>query len=284
MLNALTVDVEDYFQVSAFAPYLAQADWDRFPSRVAGNTQRLLEMLARREVRATFFVLGWIARRLPRLVEEIRAAGHEIGSHGYAHQLIYRMSPDEFRADLVRARAALEDASGGPVRSFRAPSFSITRKSLWALEILAEEGIRYDSSIFPVYHDRYGIPGANPAIHCISTPSGPLWEFPPSVARIGPVNLPVSGGGYFRLYPLGLSLRLLRRVNRRHRRPFVFYVHPWEIDPQQPRVPFGSRLTRFRHYLNLASTEKKLDGLLGAFRFAPLGEVVEQVRTEAGAA
>ena len=185
------------------------------------------------------------------------------------------MTPDEFRADLVRARNAIQEAAGVPVLSYRAPSFSVTRQSLWALDILAEEGIRFDSSIFPIYHDRYGVPDAKPEIHPIDTPSGRLWEFPPSVVRLGPVNLPVSGGGYFRLYPLAWTARCLRRIHRRHGRPFLFYVHPWELDPQQPRLKLASRLSQFRHYVNLASTERKLDLLLGQFAFAPMSEVIE---------
>lgn len=272
--NALTVDVEDYFQVSAFEPHIERSQWPEYESRVVANTERILRLLERHQVRGTFFVLGWVAERFPQLVQAIRQQGHELGCHSYAHRLIYQMTPDEFRADLVRARDAIQQACGETVVAYRAPSFSITQQSLWALEILVEEGFRFDSSIFPIYHDRYGIPDAKAEIHRIDTPAGPLWEFPPSVVRLGPVNLPVSGGGYFRLYPVGLSLYALNRVCRREGRPFVFYVHPWEVDPEQPRLPFASRLSRFRHYLNLASTEQKLDRLLGRFAFAPMSEVI----------
>lgn len=278
--NALTVDVEDYFQVSSFEPYIGQARWDDYSSRVVPNTQRILRLFEAQQVRATFFVLGWVAQRFPDLVRQIVDQGHELGCHSYAHRLIYQMTPDQFRADLVLARDLLQQAAGTPVLSFRAPSFSITRQSLWALDILAEEGFRYDSSIFPVYHDRYGIPDALPGIHRIRTPAGTLWEFPPTVVRLGPVNLPVSGGGYFRLYPVGWTIRLLRRVVRQGR-PFVFYVHPWEVDPDQPRLKLASRLSRFRHYVNLASTQRKLQRLLGQFDFAPMGEIMDAAAPQA---
>ncbi len=283
-INAFTVDVEDYYHVSAFERQIDRAQWDRYESRVVANTHRILKMLARHDVRATFFVLGWVAEKFPDLVRQIQAGGHEIGSHGYWHRLIYRMSPDEFRDDLIRGREVLRQITGEPVVAYRAPSFSITRKSLWALEILAAEGFRFDSSVFPIYHDRYGIPGAKVSIHQIDTPAGPLWEFPVSVVRLGRINLPVSGGGYFRLYPLPLTLRFLANINRKQGRPFVFYVHPWELDPDQPRLQSGSRLSRTRHYVNLASTEKKLDLLLRKFRFGPLSEVIEAERADSPAA
>jgi polysaccharide deacetylase family protein (PEP-CTERM system associated) len=274
--NALTVDVEDYFHVSAFEGTISRCDWDRFAVRLVANTQRLLALLAKHEVRATFFVLGWVARRYPSLVREIHDQGHEVGSHSYWHHLIYHMSPAEFRRDLARSRDVIQDTIGAPVTAFRAPSFSITRKSLWALEILVEEGFRLDSSIFPIHHDRYGIADAPRMLHAVKTPSGLLWEFPPSVLPIARWNLPVSGGGYFRLCPLAWTSYCLAHINRACGRPFVFYVHPWEIDPRQPRLRAGSRLSRFRHYVNLASTERKLNWLLKTFQFAPLGTVVEE--------
>ncbi len=273
--NAFTVDVEDYFHVSAFDHVVRPADWDRYESRVEANTRRMLALLARHEVRATFFVLGWVAERFPDLVRRVHAAGHEIGAHSYGHRLVYRMTPDEFREDLVRVRDLLQDATGAEVVSYRAPSFSITRDSLWALPILVEEGFRIDSSVFPIRHDRYGMPDAPAEIHRIDTAAGPIWEFPMSIRRFAWMNVPVSGGGYFRLYPLWWSLRGLRGVNARGR-PFVFYVHPWEIDPGQPRIAGAARLSRLRHYLNLRSTERRLEGLLGAFAFAPLREVVDR--------
>ncbi len=277
-LNAFSVDVEDYFQVSAFKNDIPREDWGRHPSRVVDNTQRILDLLHRHDVRATFFVLGWVAQRHPQLVRDIHDRGHEIGSHTYSHCLIYEQSPEEFREDLRRSRDVLEDLVGRRVVAHRAPSFSITKRSLWALEILAEEGFLVDSSVFPIYHDRYGIPNAEPSIHRIETPSGPLWEFPPSVVRMARMNLPVSGGGYFRLYPLPLTVHCLKKINRKADRPFVFYVHPWEIDPEQPRLKAGSRVSRFRHYVNLRRTEAKLDALLQEFRFGRMCEVVEQAK------
>ena len=209
---------------------------------------------------------GWFAKSMRRGTKSDRTATGTC--------LIYRQSPDEFRADLRRARAALEDAAGAPVVAYRAPSFSITRQSQWALEVLAEEGFQIDSSIFPIHHDRYGIPGANPRIHQIHTPAGSLWEFPPSVVRFAGMTLPIGGGGYLRLYPLWVTCRGLQRINHRQQTPFLVYLHPWEIDPDQPRMAVASRLSRFRHYVNLGRTENKLDSLLSRFQFGPLGEAI----------
>lgn len=274
--NALTIDVEDYFQVSAFERDIDRRHWDDWDTRVVGSTRRMLDLLESHAVKATFFVLGWVARKHPGLVRDIHRAGHEIGSHSYWHRLVYNLSPEEFREDLRSSRDVLQDAIGQPVTSYRAPSFSITKRSLWALDILAEEGFTTDSSIVPARHDRYGIPDAEPRLHCIKTASGPVWEFPPPVAHFGRVKLPIGGGGYFRLYPLRWTLHLLARFNRLHARPFVFYVHPWELDSQQPRLRAGSRLSRLRHYVNLASTERKLNGLLRRFRFGRLSDVISQ--------
>jgi polysaccharide deacetylase family protein (PEP-CTERM system associated) len=198
MLNALTVDVEDYFQVTAFERHVSRRDWDSFPSRVVDSTRRLLHLLAAEQVQATFFVLGWVANRFPDLVREIHSAGHEIGSHSYWHRLAYHLTPEAFRADLVESRDVLQDIIGESVTAFRAPSFSITRRSLWALEILASEGFTTDSSIFPIRHDRYGIPNASPRVHVLSTPAGSLREFPPSVVRFGRWNIPVSESAHHR--------------------------------------------------------------------------------------
>jgi polysaccharide deacetylase family protein (PEP-CTERM system associated) len=270
LLNAFTVDVEDYYHVSAFERSIARGDWEQYDSRVANNTLRILDLLDRHDTKATFFVLGWIAKRRPELVREIHRRGHEIGSHGYWHRLIYEQSPKEFRDDLRLSRDVLRDAIGGPILAYRAPSFSITRRSLWALEILAEEGFLMDSSVFPIHHDRYGIPGARPEMHQIDTPAGSLWEFPMSIVRLGWMNLPVGGGGYFRLYPLRWTLHMLSRINSTHQRSFTCYVHPWELDPGQPRLRAGSPISRARHYLNLSTTEKKLGVLLKTFRFGRL--------------
>ena len=272
--NAFTVDVEDYYQVSAFDRSIGRVAWRNFESRVVGSTQRLLDVLDRHGVLGTFFVLGWVADRFPGLVRQIVDRGHEVGSHSYWHRLVYEATPAQFREDLRRSIGVIEDASGVKVSRYRAPSFSITGKSLWALEILVEEGIQIDSSIYPVRHDRYGIPGARPMIHTLRTSSGPLIEFPPSVVRYGPCALPVGGGGYFRLYPYWLTRALLNRINHAEQRPFMFYVHPWEIDPGQPRLRAGSALSRCRHYLNLSTTEQKLHRLLDQFSFGPMQNVL----------
>ena len=274
VLNAFSVDVEDYFQVSAFEKHIPRNHWDRCESRVVANTHRVLQLLDRHDVKATFFVLGWVGERYPQLVRDIHACGHEIGAHGYWHRLIYQQTPEEFRADLRRSRDVLQEAIGQPVTAHRAASFSITNRSLWALEILVEEGFQVDSSVFPIHHDRYGIPGAEPRLHRLTTPAGPLWEFPPSVARFGCMNLPVGGGGYLRLYPLPWTVYCLRRINRAQRQPFLCYVHPWELDPGQPRIR-ASRLSRFRHYVNLSRNERKLDALLQSFRFGRLRDVID---------
>jgi len=276
MINALSVDVEDYFQVTSFDGVVSRSEWDSQESRVIGNTQRLVDIFARHQVRATFFVLGWVAERFPRLVRQIAEAGHELACHSYWHRLIYDLTPQEFRDDLRRAKRAIEDASGQLLTAFRAPSFSITRRSLWALEVLGEEGFTIDSSIFPTRHDRYGVPGAPSQAHLLETPAGPLVELPMTVVKFGRVALPVGGGGYFRLYPFELTRRLLTRVNQVHRRPFVFYIHPWEVDPDQPRIRVGSLLSRFRHYVNLRSTEAKLNKLLSSFQFDTVSTVARQ--------
>lgn len=278
LVNALTIDVEDYFQVSAFERHVPRQKWDEYESRVVVNTHRLLRMLDRRGVRATFFVLGWVAHRFPHLVRDIHRAGHEIGSHSYWHRLIYELTPEEFAEDLRRSCAVLEDIVGAPVRSYRAPSFSITKKSLWALDLLAEHGLDCDSSVYAIYHDRYGIPDAHPWLHRLETRHGPLWEFPPTVLRLGRMNLPVGGGGYFRLYPLQVTVRCLERINRRDDRPFMFYLHPWEVDPDQPRLRVASTRSRFRHYVNLSTTAPKLEALLDRFSFGTMAEAIASQR------
>lgn len=283
IVNALTIDVEEHFQVSAFETTVSRAQWDGFPSRVAANTRRLLALLAGQGVHATFFIVGWTARRQPQLVREIVAAGHEIASHGFWHRLVYEQSPAEFREDLRLGRDVLQDILGRRVTAYRAPSFSITRRSLWAREILVEEGFDADSSVFPIRHDRYGIPDAPFDIHRVDTPAGPLWEFPPSVARVGGLRIPVGGGGYFRLCPLSWTTALMRRIHRLEGRPLMFYAHPWEVDPGQPPIQVKSRLARFRHYVNLSSTETKLALLLQRFRFAPMGEVLRRFQEDCAA-
>lgn len=275
MRNALTVDVEDYFHVAAFARQIAPATWDRFPLRVERNTHRLLDLFAEREVRATFFVLGWVAERCPSLVRAIADQGHEVACHGYSHQLIYEQTPAVFRAETIRAKACLEDQTQRPVLGYRAASYSITKRSLWALDILAELGFAYDSSIFPIHHDRYGIPGSPRWPYRLYTSSGgSLIEFPPSTLAVGRHRLPVAGGGYFRIYPYPLTRFALSRLNRSEGRPFIFYLHPWEIDSEQPRIRAG-RLSTFRHYTNLSRCEERLRRLLQDFSFTPAGEVLE---------
>lgn len=281
MLNALTIDVEDYFQVSAFEGRIARSDWDAYPSRVVASTRELLRIFDRHQVRATFFVLGWVANRFPELVRDIARAGHEVGCHSYWHRLIYELTPDAFRQDLRNARDILEDITGCRVTAYRAPSYSITRQSLWALDILCAEGFESDSSIFPVYHDRYGIPDAQPHPHRYVGPHGGLWEFPPTVYPLGRFNLPVSGGGYFRLYPAWWTAHCFRRINQGGW-PCVFYLHPWEIDPDQPRLPCPWR-TRVRHYLNLSRTRPRLEWLLTQFRFGTLSDSLATMRDPSAA-
>ncbi|GIW94949.1 MAG: polysaccharide deacetylase [Pirellulaceae bacterium] len=275
-LNAFTVDVEDYFHVSAFEPFIARSEWNDFQCRVVSNTYRLLEILDAFSVKATFFVLGWVAERYPKVVHDIHAAGHEIGSHSYWHRLVYSMSAEEFREDLRRSCSVLSEIIGKPIRVYRAPSFSIVRRSLWALDVLVDEGIWLDSSVFPICHDRYGMAQGCMEIHRLQCGSGQLVEYPlPAVDCFG-IRVPVGGGGYFRLYPVWLTKRLLRAINFGRRRPFVFYVHPWEIDPDQPRLPYGSAVRRWRHYVNLQYTESKLRRLLSVFRFGTITESAQQ--------
>ncbi|MEX0729895.1 MAG: XrtA system polysaccharide deacetylase [Aquisalimonadaceae bacterium] len=275
MHNALSIDVEDFFHVTALREAVRPEDWGRFELRVERTTHRLLDLFDEvGGVFATFFVLGWIAERCPRLVREIAARGHEIGSHGYSHQLIYQQTPIAFEEETRRSRALLEDQVQMPVTGYRAASYSITRDSLWALDALVELGFTWDSSIFPVRHDRYGIPGARRWPHRLMTPSGyQLTEFPLSTWRLGPVNLPVAGGGYFRLYPYPVTRSGLRRINLADGQPFIFYLHPWEIDPEQPRVPVGG-MSRFRHYHNLHKCEGRLRRLLNDFAFTTVGNVL----------
>lgn len=275
MRNAMTVDVEDYFHVAALAETIKVEDWERWERRVEHNTCRLLELFEEKRITATFFVLGWVAERHPRLVREIAARGHEIASHGQSHQLVYRQTPEQFRQETLRSKATLEDLLGGAVEGYRAASYSITRASLWALDILVEAGFRWDSSIFPVRHDRYGLPGTPRWPHRLTTPSGySLVEFPLSTWELLGYRLPIAGGGYFRLYPYRFTEFGLAQINRREGRPFIFYLHPWEIDPEQPRVR-ASALSRFRHYNNLHKCEPRLRRLLDRFEFTTVRAVLE---------
>jgi len=277
--NVFTVDVEDYYQVEAFSGRIERSRWKDFPSRVARNTDALLELLAEKGIKGTFFVLGCVAEAQPDIVRRIHASGHEIASHGYSHRMITKQTPEEFRQETLRSKAILEDITGMEVLGYRAATYSITEDTLWALDVLAAAGFRYDSSIFPVVHDRYGIPGFCRRPCVIETEHGALVEFPITTTRVLGRNLPIAGGGYFRLFPLALSLWGLRRVNREGL-PFTFYIHPWEIDPGQPRIDGIGAMTRFRHYVNLSRTQQRLAQLLQNFRFAPMVEVIEGLSLE----
>ena len=272
-LNAFTVDVEDYFHVSAFEGLFPRERWDDVPLRIDRGVREILDIASEAGTTGTFYVLGWLARRRPDLVRAIADAGHEIGCHSLEHRLVYSMTPDSFRSDLRQALSAIRDASGTDCTLYRSPSFSITLESLWALEILAEEGILIDSSIYPVKHDRYGM---------VAAPLGPFRplrhhpqfvEFPPSAVRLLGANLPCAGGGYLRAFPLVLTRSAIRRINEREGRPALVYVHPWELDPAQPKVPAGI-LKNLRHRLNLRKTSERLRSLLHDFAFAPLSVVI----------
>jgi polysaccharide deacetylase family protein (PEP-CTERM system associated) len=273
--GAFTVDVEDYFHVSAFFGVIRPEDWDQYECRVESSTRQILEIAARHSTRGTFFVLGWVAERYPELVREIASAGHEIGCHSHWHQLVYEQSPDRFRTDLVKARDTLQSITGQPVRLYRAPSFSITKQSLWALEILVEEGFAVDSSIYPIRHDHYGIPDAPRVPHEIQTSAGPILEFPGMTCRIGPVTIPAGGGGYLRLFPWSVTSHLLNRL-RLSGQPLNVYLHPWEVDVDQPRIPAPLK-SRLRHYQNLRTTAPKLSRLLSDFRLSTMSEVLEHL-------
>lgn len=262
-INALTIDVEDYFQVSAFAPYIDRGEWDQRECRVERNVVRILALLDRHNVKATFFTLGWIAERHPGVVREIVANGHELASHGYGHERANRLSREAFADDVLRAKGILEDLSGQEVKGYRAPSFSIDASNrAWAFETLARAGHRYSSSVYPVRHDHYGMPDAPRFSH---VPDAGVLEIPPTTVRAFLRNWPASGGGYFRLLPYAISRRLIAHVNEIEGEPAVFYFHPWEIDPAQPRIPGIDVKTRFRHYLNLHRMEQRLERLLTDF-------------------
>jgi polysaccharide deacetylase family protein (PEP-CTERM system associated) len=263
-VNALTIDVEDYFQVSAFAPFIDRANWDSIPCRAEANVMRILGWLDEHGAKATFFTLGWIAERYPAIVREIVGRGHELASHGYGHQRASDQTRPEFTDDIVRAKALLEDIGGVAVRGYRAPSFSINQDNLWALDCILEAGYRYSSSIYPVRHDHYGMPDA-PRFAYASLPN--LIEVPPTTVDLFNRNWPAAGGGWFRLLPYPMSRWLLHRVNRVDGEPCMFYFHPWEVDPLQPRVDGIDARTRFRHYVNLDRMQGRLARLLQDFRW-----------------
>jgi polysaccharide deacetylase family protein (PEP-CTERM system associated) len=264
-VNAMTVDVEDYFQVSAFEPHFAPSDWDRIELRVDRNVDRILELFAAHGVKATFFVLGWVAQRRPEMVRRIVAQGHELASHGFNHTRVTNQERDAFRCDVTDTKRLLEDTAGCEVIGYRAATYSINEHNMWALDVLAETGHRYSSSIYPIEHDLYGIPDA-PRFR-FKVGASQLTEIPITTVSLLGKNWPCGGGGYFRLFPYAVTRWAIKRVNEAEGQSAVFYFHPWEIDPGQPRVPGVSLRTRFRHYLNLDRVERRLDRLLGDFRW-----------------
>ena len=273
-VNAFSVDVEDWYQVADFDAVVGFADWDRYESRVARNTDRILALCDEAGVRGTFFVLTWNAERHPEIVRRIAAAGHEIASHGYAHRLIYEQTPETFRDDITRAKATLEDITGAAVLGYRAPSTSVTPRSLWALDVLLDVGLRYDSSIFPIRDTLYGLPDADRFPHVIRRRDGrELLEFPLATTRLFGRNVPLAGGGWLRVFPYRYTRWAMRRVNREGH-PAVAFVHPWELDPEQPRMRTAGRRGFSTHYVGLRGTYGKLRRLFRDFRFAPLRDVL----------
>ena len=270
-MNALSCDVEDYFQVAAFDGVVERSGWDTRPGRVERNTHAVLDLFARAGVKGTFFTLGWVADRHPGLVRRMVAEGHEVASHGYDHAKVTTLTPDQFRRDIRRTKALLEDLGGTAVKGYRAPSYSIGRTNLWALDVLQEEGHRYSSSIYPINHDHYGMPEA-PRFAFRTRPDG-LLELPVTTVEVGNHQLPCGGGGYFRLLPYRLCRWALRRVNAADQRAGIFYFHPWEIDPGQPRIAKASFKSRVRHYVNLGTMEQRIERLLGDFRWGRMDEV-----------
>jgi polysaccharide deacetylase family protein (PEP-CTERM system associated) len=273
-MHVMSVDVEDYFQVEAFSADIPRESWDLYPLRVEDNTRRILDLFDEHKAKATFFVLGWIAYRCPQLIEEIYSRGHEIACHSYWHRRIYTLTPREFREDTRLAKEALEQAAGAQILGYRAPSWSITSKSLWALQILAEEGFEYDSSIYPIHHDIYGIPGSRsvPYTHVLNE-NLRLQEFPPATARILGLTIPAAGGGYLRILPFAYTAWACRRISAGQR--LVVYLHPWELDPRQPRIASRMR-SRFRHYTNLGRMEDRLQRILKLYQFTSFQKVIDE--------
>jgi polysaccharide deacetylase family protein (PEP-CTERM system associated) len=267
-VHILSVDVEDYFQVEAFAGFVPPSTWEQWPSRVERNTQRLLELFGHYNVKATFFILGWVADRFPKLVREVHAQGHEVACHSYWHQCIYKLSPEQFRKDTQAAMESIEQAAGVRVRGYRAPSWSITKESWWALQILADLGFAYDSSIFPIQHDLYGVPGAPrlPYKHSLSA-GATLREYPPTTVRIAGMTMPAAGGGYLRILPMRYTEWVFNKAEAAGEK-VVVYLHPWEVDPEQPRIKAGFK-SRFRHYSNMHLMEARLERLLRTRKFMP---------------
>lgn len=272
IVNAFTVDIEDYFQVEAFKGVIDPSAWERWPARVTANTERVLALLKSANVRATFFVLGWIADRFPEVVYRIAAEGHEVASHGFGHARASTQTAEEFREDVRRAKGILEDLSGTPVRGYRAPTFSISAANSWTYDVLAREGYQYSSSVYPISHDLYDAPDA-PRMPYRPSAAGTLLEIPLATVRLFGANRPCGGGGYFRLFPYAVSRWSIRRVNAADAMPTVFYCHPWEFDPDQPRVPGISLKSRFRHYVNLGAMERRIARLLHDFAWGRMDEI-----------
>ena len=282
LTNALTIDVEDYFQVSAFAPHISRQEWNSRECRVERNVARILEILSKRQVKATFFTLGWIAERYPKLIRQMAEQGHEIASHGYGHERATDQTEEAFFADIQLAKVILEDLCGTEVKGYRAPSFSIGKSNLWAFDCLERAGYRYSSSVYPIHHDHYGMPDS-PRFAYQIRPG--LMEIPITTLRVLNRNLPSSGGGYFRLLPYPLSRWMLGRVNRTDAQAGIFYFHPWEIDVEQPRIAGISRKTKFRHYVNISRMEGRLEQLLGDFKWGRMDEIfLSPARQEAALA
>ncbi len=274
--HILTVDVEDYFQVEAFARQVSRESWERWPSRVVENTHRVLDLFDQRQAKATFFFVGWVAARFPQLVREVRARGHELACHSYWHRTVYSLSPQEFRDDTRRAKHVIEDAAGVAVHGYRAPSWSITKECLWALDILAEEGFTYDSSIYPIHHDLYGVPRAKRFPYVHECRNGlRLKEFPPATLRLVGTNFPVAGGGYLRIFPAGYTELAFRRYENHYQERLVVYLHPWELDPAQPRIQ-GPLKSRLRHYTNLKRMHYRLSAVLERHRFLRFCDVLAE--------
>lgn len=264
-VNAMSVDVEDYFQVSAFEPYIKKEEWDNIPCRVEQNVDRILQLFSERNIKATFFTLGWMAQRYPEMIRRIIADGHELASHGWGHVRVVNQTPEQFRTDVKKTKALLEDISGQAIKGYRAASYSIGKDNLWAHQVLADTGHEYSSSIVPIKHDLYGIPNA--PRFAFRTAMGSILEIPITTVTLGGRNLSCGGGGWFRLFPYSFSRWAMRRVNQQDAEPMVFYFHPWEIDPEQPRQAGLNAKTRFRHYLNLNQMYPRLENLLRDFRW-----------------
>jgi polysaccharide deacetylase family protein (PEP-CTERM system associated) len=278
--HILSVDVEDYFQVEAFAGSVNRESWNQWPSRVVANTQRVLDLFDGYNAKATFFFVGWVAEQFPQLVREVQSRGHELACHSYWHRTVYRLSPDEFRLDTRLAKRVIEDAAGVEVRGYRAPSWSITKSCLWALDILGEEGFTYDSSIYPIHHDLYGVPGAKRFPYTHACGNGlELREFPPATLRFAGTNFPVAGGGYLRIFPSAFTEHAFRTFEKNYRERVVVYLHPWEVDPDQPRI-YGPLKSRLRHYTSLRRMENKLSAILSRHKFQRFSDVLTEETTD----